>query len=372
VHAFATQRWNAFEPTDFAVCVSAAKASLPAGSQWLADAASCSGRPPERLRLTCRVRPEQPLLVKAGYTSEMRAAVGSRWPAPGGLSGVPLLKERDGKLTQFAVDAAFPLDPQGRPFVPGSSVRGVIRTRAERVSRTVADASRKAWDLDDLQQHAKDLRGRRNWLEAVEVPCLVTQVFGFERLGGRIGFTDAVPVDPMAFEDRRKLLDHVAIDRFTGGAADQRKFNERPYVPRKDDAGSADDKGDLTCEIELFDFEERHLGLLLLLLRDLALGRVQFGANRNDGMGRLVLVSVEATALTARGGLLWTEGATEREVAGLSEVDTSMDCPRPDGYLTDTKRLWADVFRRAEQACRTYLATPTAATPAQGEADDAG
>lgn len=312
----------------------------------------------ERIRLHCILRPLEPLLVKTGYTTETVVNAGSKKEA-----GNPLQLGWPPAPQPFAVDAGFCLDADGTPYLPGSSLRGTLRSRAERAVRTVVGrrlgnqgGDGAAWDIDLARQKGQQFSGLRAYRES-DVECLVSQIFGFSALGGRISFSDAVPLQRDEFERRRKLLDHVALDRFTGGAASQRKFNSRPYhPPLPADQLGADEGGDLECEIELRDFEQWHLGMLLLLLRDLRNGLVTLGHGKNKGFGRVRLESVSLDVLTGKDGML--AGGLPPDALTLGGF-RSYSVPllfNQAGYLlrADGDEL-SGVFRQAEQAFRDRM-----------------
>lgn len=315
-----------------------------------------NGSPPERIRFRCVLRPEEPLLVKTGYTAEICSSTGS-------------LRERQEVQylrykpvpQKFAVDAGFCLDARRRPYVPGSSLRGALRSRAERTVRTIVgdrlgpeSGDRAAWNLRQAQERGQEFSKRCGYGED-DVECLVSRVFGFSGLGGRVLVSDAVPLNPHGFEVGRKLLDHVALDRFTGGAADRRKFNSRPHFPAgpPNEVSSA---GDLECELELHDFDRWHLGMLLLLLRDLRLGRILLGHGRQKGFGRVRLLRLEMEVLSAPGGVL--AGAMPEEAPSLGGFKAFAAALGFDsaGYVRPAQYpALAPVFREAEQAMRDCL-----------------
>ncbi|MCL0065552.1 RAMP superfamily CRISPR-associated protein [Dehalococcoidia bacterium] len=306
----------------------------------------------ERIRFRCVLRPIEPLLVKSGYTTENYSNMGSQkrvreklklnWPE---------------KEEEFAVDAGFCLDTQGKPYMPGSSVRGALRSHLERVVRTIV-GDLAAWNPRQAQKRGQEFSEREGDGED-DVECLVSRVFGFSALGGRILFSDASPLDANRFESRRKLLDHVALDRFTGGAAEQRKFNSRPYFPPSPPPVVGSD-GDLQCEIELYDFEAWHLGMLLLLLRDLRMGRVTLGHGKNKGFGRVRLESVEVEALIAAGGILAVLLSDDYpSLGGFKTFNCSLSF-NSAGYLYHEQNgSLTKVFRDAEQSMRQQMANWT-------------
>jgi len=356
VLAFARDRWKARDGADNPFFPSRPLQDAFGTTAAIVVPPDVNTSPSERIRFRCVLRPEEPLLVKTGYTAEIRSSTGSRRERQDGQY------LRYNSLPQeFAVDAAFCLDARQRPYVPGSSLRGALRSRAELTVRTIVgdrlcteNGDRAAWNLLHAQERGQEFSERGGYGED-DVECLISRVFGFSGLGGRVLVSDAVPLNPNGFELGRKLLDHVALDRFTGGAADKRKFNSRPYFP-PGPPHEACSVGDLECELELRDFDRWHLGMLLLLLRDLRLGRILLGHGRNKGFGRVRLLRLEIEALSAPGGVLGAVIPEDaRSLGGFKAFAAALGF-NDDGYVCPVEnRALANVFREAEQAMRDQL-----------------
>lgn len=304
----------------------------------------------ERIRFTCILRPVEPLLVQTGYSAEVCHIPGCRHPGVRNTQEFPL----DWGTTpmEFAVDGAFCLDATNKPYLPGSSLRGALRSRAERVIRTLVGPG-EAWDPAQAEEMGKRFSELADFDEE-DVACLVSRVFGFSGLGGRIIISDGVPIHPDTFESRRKLLDHVALDRFTGGAADKHKFNARPYFPPR----LEDSQGNLCCQIELWDFQYWHLGMLLLLLRDLRIGRIAVGHGRNKGYGKVRLESATVEGLTGAGGNL--AAVPDEDVDGtmtgeLKTFASPMSFDEMNYLRTQTNVALSKAFLRAETAFREKI-----------------
>lgn len=360
VLAFAGDRWAAKNMEDKEVFP-----AIPIHDAWQFEAADASSNGQkmnscERLRFHCTLRPQEPFLVKAGYTAETCKTAGSTRGAQENLE----LRYRPEEI-EYAVDSGFCLDAEDMPYVPGSSLRGVLRSRAEQVIRTLA-GNEAAWGPKLAQEQGEGFSNRSNYSEN-DVECLVSRVFGFSALGGRIMFSDAFPVNPAQFDKGRKLLDHVALDRFTGGAADEQKFNARPFFPAGP-PGKTGDSGDLKCEIELHDFEPWHLGMLLLLLRDLHLGRIFIGHGKNKGFGRVILSAVKVEALSAPGGLLNEALPADAAALGIFKTFTEGISFNREGYVEhkENKKLNI-VFREAEKAMRDMILNRQAAVDVNNE-----
>lgn len=172
----------------------------------------------------------------------------------------PALAQKKGESKE--PDATPRLDSSGKPFLPASSFRGAFRAQAERILRTLGVHTCDAAG-DDACKPVKSLREVRNL-------CLACQLFGASGWASRIDVSDfksAGKVETMVQE-------FVAIDRFTGGGADGAKFNARAAVSPV-----------LSGHISWNELENWQLGLLILVLRDLAEGDIGFGLGRAKGYG---------------------------------------------------------------------------------------
>ena len=152
-------------------------------------------------------------------------------------------------------------------------------------------------------------------------------------------FSDAIPIDANKFKNRLKLLDHVAIDRLTGGAAHGKKFNSRPFFPFYDTGkfpendDLPDDSGDMCFKIEIHDFKLWHFGLVSLLLKDLHNGRILAGFGKNKGFGRVKLLPgyTRIEAITHSNGVLSEMATTNTsKVGGFLNVSETI---KPDRYF---------------------------------------
>lgn len=244
------------------------------------------------LRLT--IRPDGPILIKAGETG----------------SGDPTLPDMQFVRTKYAVsDGSGSQRMVGAIYLPGPSLKGVIRAHCERICRTL--------DGEELQQQRQDRR--RQFDEAENVPVesrripladnplgdgtryrefndmrynsgraiealrdristaavyrlssFVSQLFGSTALAGRVRFADAYG-NNVVVEERNG----VAIDRVYGSVA-VGPFNYETVVG-----------GEFPTRIDFKNVTLAQLGLLGLALRDLAEGRIALGFGKSRGLGRV-------------------------------------------------------------------------------------
>jgi CRISPR-associated RAMP protein (TIGR02581 family) len=224
---------------------------------------------------TLRITTTGPLLVKSGHASVS------------GPDMTPVLTWRNGKQ---------------EVFIPGSSLKGVFRSHIEKIvcslkPRVVcypfelSDMTReKIADLKQLQsdflescggifnQYAKRSEENRRRLEertdlVYAASCPTCRLFGSTGFIGRIAIGDAYLVS----EQFREQRDGVGIDRLTGGASHGAKF-ELEVV-------SADVS--FETDIHLRNFEIWQLGMLFVVLQDMADELIRLGSGRSRGLGQV-------------------------------------------------------------------------------------
>jgi len=160
-------------------------------------------------------------------------------------------------------------DRHGKAVLPSSSLRGAIRTQAERIIRTLKG---KACLIDDDKLACDPIE---KYEEVEKKLCLACQMFGATGWQSPIQISDFTWVENTQ-EYPPLQQEFVAIDRFTGGGAEHLKFNaESVYKP---------------CfqgywKIDLQRVKPWGLGLLALVIRDLIEGDVTFGYGTAKGYG---------------------------------------------------------------------------------------
>ena len=242
-----------------------------------------------------------------------------------------------------------------RPVLTGAGLRGVLRSHAERIARTLAtlespngdefkrtcpacdpNARRPKKDAPGLSLESCDSlllyqagKGGNEPVKPDEL-CLACRLFGSTRLGSRLLVEDA----PYAGQTppKFKMLDFLAIDRFTGGGAEKLKFDAlalwRPAFKLR---------------LHLDNPQPWELGWLALVLRDLAEGWLSVGYGAAKGFGQ-----VKLTDWTVRFGYLGTNDAPslqpmpKTEAEGVYTVVTG-DSSRPDAWL-NLAEDWVEAF----------------------------
>ncbi len=282
------------------------------------------------LSLTLQLSSKGPLLVKAG-----------------GVSADPSLPDMQFVRTYHAQKGET-------VYIPGSSLKGVVRGFVEKALRTIADHNSWRWACptfpDEDESCAKRLGKEENSATIYKQSCGACRIFGHTRLRGRVAFTDLFPVD----EVRTEIRYGVAISRLSHAVA------HGPF--EMEVAVSGTFKGHLVLE----NFELWQLGLLALALESMNQGLLKVGFGKNRGFGEVSVVVKEAwldEVLTGLEPVVWRGLAAfvngqEKASYGLAEPATIAGMPEP--LKTETAGLYTRRIYDTErwgQAARNIVAT---------------
>lgn len=213
--------------------------------------------------VTIEIEPVDPVLIKSGHATI------------DGAEMVPVSTFRNGEHVHY---------------LPGTSLKGVLRSHFERIARTLrpgsvcipyynrnkedgskipVDAERESYGCGFPPDDAKDAAA-----DAYAVSCAACRLFGSLRFAGRFSIGDAYPMPdhPPTLDSRNG----VGIDRFTGGTVRGVLFDLQALVG-----------GRFEAKIRVTNFELWQLAGLKLLLDDLADEMITVGSGRSRGMGRV-------------------------------------------------------------------------------------
>ncbi len=207
------------------------------------------------------------------------------------------------------------VDPGGtvKYVIPGSTLKGAMRSRAEEILRRVVgpdaacdplgrDASHGAscsGRIDSDLKREKDPAAFASWVE--REACSACRLFGMAHWRSAVFFKDAIIEGA---EEKAKKFDWVAIDRFTGGAAKGKKFDGTLLV------GGHFDIEMLLMEDRLGGTEDSgRLALLLHALLDLETDGLQLGFGKLRGWGQCA-VRVNGIEVAYGQGSVLSEVAT--------------------------------------------------------------
>lgn len=195
-------------------------------------------------------------------------------------------------------------------YLPGPSLKGVIRSHCERIARTVGrDGSccnPVVKDKSCSDKFSQDDPGYKVHAGS----CFICQMFGNTVLAGRVRTKDAYPPtvedyekghpdikeqwdqEGLSQEERWRRIEPRTEER--NGVAIDRVFGSVAVGPFQMEVVTS---GEFETTISIRNFTIAQLGLLALALRDLKLGRVGVGFGKSRGLGH---VTLEWRALTLR------------------------------------------------------------------------
>ena len=235
-------------------------------------------------------------------------------------------ENREKGINEEVHEVVYPLrDPSeewenAQLLIPGTSIRGALRSRASRIARTVLAAQ------DELPTCAShDLHE-----QIAAEPNLVRYMFGCTEYRGAITVHDCLSTD----RGKRIKVTHNAIDRWTGGVIDGGLFTEAVYLGTKwqpitididlrqllnnikAEKGEAKDKPkeaekqETQQDGQKDDQQREHVYapyaraayvLLGLVLAELSAGTLPLGSRSTRGLGQVVVSTIEVEGARRKG-----------------------------------------------------------------------
>ena len=246
--------------------------------------------------------------IECGEPDRVRINIG--WNSPTGilvadprLSRVESSDERNDPRDEDDPDEIVPArhlrsGPEENALIvlPGSSVRGALRSRASRIARTVLAARHKIGENDWSDANVHD--------QLAHDPDLVQRLFGSTERRGALTVLDTLA----SSNGSTRLITHNAGDRWTGGVAEGTLYGEEVHDAEWKNivleldlkALSKDDNrrgGTQRPRPEDDSLRRAAWCLLGLVLAELAAGTLPLGSRGTRGLGQ-----VEVTSITVTGG----------------------------------------------------------------------
>ena len=291
-----------------------------------------------------------------GWTLEEPARITIDWWSPTGIfvaEDEKLTKQRKAQkeaenrkkgIDEEVHEVVYPLrDPSeewenAQLLIPGTSIRGALRSRASRIARTVLAARD---ELSTFTSH--DLHE-----QIAAEPNLVRYMFGSTEYRGAVTVHDCLSTDPGKCIE----VTHNAIDRWTGGVIDGGLFTEAVYLGTHWEPITIDiDLRQLLNNIEAekgpedreqskpthADYAHAAYVLLGLVLAELSAGTLPLGSRSTRGLGQVVVSSIDVRGCTREGVVIPAKTLSGGET--LEHPGTAAISPTQDRY--DAQRTLA-------------------------------
>jgi CRISPR-associated RAMP protein (TIGR02581 family) len=185
-------------------------------------------------------------------------------------------------------------------YLPGSSLKGVFRSHAERILRTLSIEC-----CDPLGDKACDtkpiFKTQQKGSVTYQTLCPACKLFGHTVMASHFLISDAYPETA---QDILPIRQMVAIDRRSGSSVNT--FTMETAT-----------EGNFQATLLLKNFERWQIGLLALVLRDLSLGRLSVGFGKSRGLGRMN-VNYDQLTITYPGSA--DNAAFTQHVHGTTEI----------------------------------------------------
>lgn len=188
-------------------------------------------------------------------------------------------------------------DALDRPYIPGSSFKGALRSHVESVLRSIDDSkdrnlaclcvTERRGEADgclttrDRKKREKQFEKHEQDLDAFvfDNSCQVCRVFGSPWLASKVLIADLTLADPDSWLERYQVRDGVAIDRDTETAAEGFLYSYEVVS-----AGTR-----FRLELTIENASEAEQGMVLMGLRGFEFGRLPLGGGTSRGLGRVKL-----------------------------------------------------------------------------------
>ena len=199
-------------------------------------------------------------------------------------------------LDPTQIDSTVMKDADGRPIIPGSSLKGVIRSNFESVMNGIgkkicdifSDTDENCLTKNRLNEINKDksMSHKEKAEAAYRESCEVCRLFGGRGIASKLQFKDCAFIGDKCIYERR---DGVRINRETGAAADGGKFDYE-IVPK----GTK-----FTFYMSAENLDEGQEKYLDYILNTLQSGELSIGGKTTRGLGRIILEDMKKEVKTA-------------------------------------------------------------------------
>ena len=342
-------------------------------------------------------------LELGGWTLEEPARITIDWWSPTGIfvaEDEKLTKQRKeeaqkkdptaNRVTEPLRDPSVPWD-EAQLLIPGTSIRGALRSRASRIARTVLAAR---GDLEPLASH--DIHE-----QIAAEPNLVRYMFGCTDYRGAVTVHGCRSIE----RGTRVEVTHNVIDRWTGGVVNGGLFTEAVYLgtewepiiididlrrllknieaekgpEAKREPADADEAEDGSAKRKQpnpsqADYAHASYVLLGLALAELSAGTLPLGSRSTRGLGQVVISSIDVRGCTRDDVVIPAKTLSGGEA--LEHPGTAASSPTQDRYDAQRKLagnvldyLREDIEGAQKWSKRLDDATEKDSTESKGEED---
>jgi len=236
------------------------------------------------------------MLVKAGYKGYVRDfdRLRSLIRVSGTLVNLAPLRVGMGREPPLGatVDNTFlriRRDGEEIPYIPGSTIKGVLRNYFEQLARLKYPELHDPWDRDKIEKEAEEGDF-----------CVVCGTFGSTKIASHIRVFDAYPTSKVT----TNIKTCVGIDREFQAARPAILYTEEFIEPGYEWSFKMD-----IINIQFPEGGDERSLLLTETIRAMKLGLVSFGARKSVGFGQIQLKEAKWVKYVVEEGVLKEEGS---------------------------------------------------------------
>lgn len=179
----------------------------------------------------------------------------------------------------ITADSGIVRDANGKPFIPGSSLKGLFRSASERALHLISDKDACFLNAacDPTKKFGKDALKKKDEKELFntlyENVCPVCQTYGGGTIASKVKFQHIVFEE--SIESRVRTSNR--IDRETGAAASQALFSYEYIQP----------KSELQLIIEAENMTDLNIKVLALAIAQFQQNMIRLGGKQAKGLGQI-------------------------------------------------------------------------------------
>lgn len=194
------------------------------------------------------------------------------------------------------------------PYIPGSSIKGVLRNEAEKILRSRGED---VCDILNPESENGEL-GRKEREKDSYKPCIICQIFGGPTIASHIYFYDAYPIEGLY---SLGVIKRVSINRITAAQMPGKLFDIEYINP------GSKFKGRIVIEnIDILSDSDKRSTIFNEVFKMFYRGHLPIGGMKSVGMGYLEVNKIKVTKLYIKEGEFIEEDVT-REYLNKLEGD---------------------------------------------------
>lgn len=191
-------------------------------------------------------------------------------------------------------------------FIPGSSIKGPLRNRAEMILETLGITNSEA---------------------------LVKETFGSIEGRSKVQFFDLFPEGELKI----KYFDHNKIDRFTGGTMDNALFNEKLIF-----------NGKFCGKIIIGRVSWKEIKLMMQIFKDLYLEDIRIGYGKAKGYGKIKGEIINLRIYKTNKSMIEKENLNDYDFKFSKEENIYQICEIKEIYLTENLKKYSKFIKKMD------------------------